>query len=123
MLEAAAAALRERVGEAFAAGDRTGPRLAALLGRLHDLAPVQAAATLTAPTVELRAYSLELRKQISFALAAAIEGGELPRCDVAQLARNIQINFAGAVATALLERRDAALEISTAFDLQLANYI
>jgi hypothetical protein len=88
-----------------------------------DLAPVQAAATLTAPTVELRAYSLELRKQISFALAAAIEGGELPRCDVAQLARNIQINFAGAVATALLERRDAALEISTAFDLQLANYI
>src|SRR5262245_57885087 len=35
-------------------------------------------------------YSLELRKQIAFALAAAVEAGELPPCEIAAQARRIQ---------------------------------
>lgn len=123
MLAATAAALRARVTAVFMGADATTPRLAVLRDCLNQLAPLQAAATLTAPTVDLSAYSLEVRKQISYALAWALEAGELPRCDVAQLARAIQINFAGAVATALLERRAAEREITTAFDLQFADYV
>jgi AcrR family transcriptional regulator len=123
MLEAAAASLQTRVSQVFGSADRMETPLANLLLCLRHLAPVQAAALTVAPVIELAAYSLELRKQISFALVSAIGAGQLPHCDVPQLARSIQLSFAGAVAVAELERRSAADEVASAVDLQLANYI
>lgn len=49
------------------------------------------------------AYSLELRKQIAFALSASVERGELPPCGVADIARRVQLGFYGLVCAALLE--------------------
>lgn len=49
------------------------------------------------------AYSLELRKQIAFALNKAVEQGELPPCPVADLARDIQLAYYGLVTAAILE--------------------
>jgi AcrR family transcriptional regulator len=51
-------------------------------------------------------YSLELRKRIAYGLAAAVEAGELPHCDIAAQARRIQLAYYGVVAAALLERPD-----------------
>jgi AcrR family transcriptional regulator len=53
------------------------------------------------PTVA-PAYELELRKHVAFALVAAVQQGELPHCDVATLARRIQIGYLGLVTLALL---------------------
>jgi hypothetical protein len=50
-------------------------------------------------------YSLELRKQIGYCLAEAIETLELPPCDVAALTRRIQLAYLGLAAAALLEAR------------------
>jgi AcrR family transcriptional regulator len=50
-------------------------------------------------------WSLELRKHIAFSLAGAVEAGELVHCDVALLARRIQIGFYGLALAALLEGR------------------
>jgi hypothetical protein len=68
-------------------------------------------------------FCLELRKQISYGLAAAIEAGELPHCDVARLARTIQVSVIGAVAAARLEAGDVAHEIRQAVHAQLDSYI
>ncbi len=73
--------------------------------------------------VPMSQYALELRKQISLSLAAAMEAGELPRCEVARLARTIQISALGAAAAALLERGDVGAEVVEALDAQLASYI
>ena len=50
-----------------------------------------------------QAYSIELRKQIGLCLAAAVEVGELAPCDVAGLARRIQIELYGRAAADMLE--------------------
>jgi AcrR family transcriptional regulator len=121
MLLAAAAALRGRVS--LAVGDaRQSSVLTGLRAALSLLAPDMVAAVQLAREVPLHHYALELRKQISFALAEAVEAAELPHCDVAQLARTIQISAMGAVAIALLERGDAVREVGLAFDAQLASY-
>lgn len=117
------AALSRRVGEVFVRRDGSGPALLAVQQTLSELAQVQVAASLLAPSVDLQGYALELRRQISFALVRAIEAGELPRLDVAQLARTLQIVFAGAVATALLERCDPGAEVALAVGAQLAEYV
>jgi AcrR family transcriptional regulator len=122
MLKAAALALRARLPAAFAA-DRQSSPLANLRGALHDLAPDLVAALRVAAAVPMGHYALELRKQISLSLAAAMEASELPRCDVAQLTRSIQISALGAAAAALLERGDVAAEVVEALDAQLASYI
>ena len=122
MLSAAADVLRARVSAAF--GDaRQDSVLAGLRAALVSLASDVGAALALASLISQDQYALELRKQISFALAEAVEAGELPHCDVAQLARTIQISAIGAVATARLERGDARLEVGRAVDGQLASYI
>ncbi|HEX6066223.1 MAG TPA: hypothetical protein VFZ04_18455 [Longimicrobiales bacterium] len=122
MLNAATRALRARLPAAFAAGPASSP-LANLRVALHDLAPDLVAALRVAAAVPMSQYALELRKQISLSLAAAMEASELPRCEVAQLARSIQISALGAAAAALLEHGDVAAEVVEALDAQLASYI
>jgi AcrR family transcriptional regulator len=123
MVAAAAEALRARISQVFETSGQEISALESLLASLQRLAPVQAAALHIASAVSQTAYSKELRKQISFALVSAIGAGELPHCDVAQLARSIQLSFAGAVVIALLEGREAASEVASAVQLQLASYV
>ena len=122
LLTAAASALRGRIAAAFAAS-RQPSALANLRAALPMLAPHLVASLSLAWLVPLDGYAVEMRKQISFSLAAAIEARELPRCDVAQLARFIQISALGAAATALLERGDPAALVRAALDAHLASYI
>jgi AcrR family transcriptional regulator len=122
LLAATAISLRNQIPAAFLDARQPSP-LAMLRSTLQALAPVIAAALELARSAGLEPFSLELRKQISFALAAAIEAGELPRCDVAALARTLQISATGAIAVAALERADAAVAVGEAFDTQLGSYI
>ena len=57
----------------------------------------------TARPAGAAAWSVELRKQIAFSLISAVEHGELPHCDVAALARRVQLLFDGAALAAQLE--------------------
>jgi AcrR family transcriptional regulator len=122
VLVAVAAALLARAVAVFGSPPRGGV-LAGLRAALTILAPELAAAVRLSAEVGLAAYALELRKQISYALAAAVDAGELPHCDVAELARTLQISAVGAVTLALLERGDPAGAVGLAVDAQLASYI
>ena len=123
LIEAAALALRARVATVFMDATREHPPLRGLSAALQSLSATHAAILRLANMSNQAAYSIELRKQISFTLAMAVEASELPRCDVAMLARTLQIAFSGAVATALLEGSDAAAEVAAAISTQLADYI
>lgn len=123
LLDAVAAALRARLADAFRAGRHPDSPLAGLNQALQLAASPIAAALRLSSLVSLGEFGIELRKHVSFALAAAIERGELPHCDVAQLARTVQISITGAVATALLERGDPGHEVANALQEQLASYI
>ncbi|HEY0305467.1 MAG TPA: helix-turn-helix domain-containing protein [Longimicrobiales bacterium] len=121
MLSAVSRALADQLAAVFAV---RGPSpLAALEAGLRRAAPLVSAAISLGPHAGADRFCLELRKQISYGLASAIEEAELPRCDVAQLARTIQISVAGAVATARLEGGDASVETALALRAQLATYI
>jgi AcrR family transcriptional regulator len=123
MLEAMADALARQIPPAFSGGPSP---LAGLQTGVVRAAPlIQAALSLAAlgTGAAMAAMPLELRKQISYALAGAIEAGELPHCDVAHLARTIQISVIGAVAAARLEGGDASLEVQQAVAAQLASYV
>lgn len=122
MLNAATRVLLTRLPAAFSTAGRSSP-LANLRGALHDLAPDLVAALRVAGAVPMGHYAIELRKQISLSLAAAMEASELPRCDVAQLARSIQISVLGAAAASLLEHGSVAAEVVAAVDAHLASYI
>jgi AcrR family transcriptional regulator len=123
LIEAAAVALRGRVAMAFMEAAREHRPLRGMIAALQSLASTHAAILRLASTSDRAAYSVGLRKQISFTLAMAVEASELPRCDVASLARTLQINFSGAVATALMEGSDAEAEVAAAIETQLADYI
>ena len=70
------------------------------------------------------AYSLELRKQIGYALSEAIEMGELARCDIAPQARRIQLAYFGALYAAVLEDRQiTAADIAALVRDSLAGYV
>ena len=116
MLAAGVAFLRGRLQSVFADSS-------SLVNALQTLAAEQRALSQVWLVPETAAYSLELRKQISFCLTRMVEAGELPRCDVAQLARTLQITFAGAVATAVLEGLDDKREIAAAISAQLDGYV
>ena len=88
-----------------------------------QLVPAIGAAILLPPDAGTGQFSLALRRQISFALAGAIEAGELPRCDIAQLAQALQIAIIGAVANARLEGGDVHSDVLQAVDLHLAAYV
>jgi AcrR family transcriptional regulator len=121
LIGAAVRALQARLVAAFNDAARLNPPLAALIQALQASAAPHAAILLLAQSAI--DYSLELRKQICFALAAAVEAGELPRCDVAMLARTLQITFTGAVALAALERGEVKAEVARSIEMQLANYV
>jgi AcrR family transcriptional regulator len=87
------------------------------------LAPAIAAVLALPPDPGTGQFSMAVRKQISFALSSAIEAGELPRCDIAQLGRTIQIAIVGAVGSARLEGGDVREEVLQAVDQQLAAYV
>ena len=125
LLEAAAVALRLRLLELFEANWRepSSPHLARLTTSLVQAGPLQDAASRLSPEADTSAFSHELRKQISLRLAIAVEAGELPRCDVAQLARTLQIAFAGAVSTARIEGRGLPEEVTAALAAQLDIFI
>jgi AcrR family transcriptional regulator len=125
LLDAVAVALRLCLLELFDAAwrDPASSHLALLSTSLIQAGPLQDAACRLSRDADTSAFSHELRKQISLRLAIAVEGGELPRCDVAQLARTLQIAFAGAVATASIEGRDLAEEVTSALAAQLDIFI
>ncbi|MGQ0561803.1 MAG: TetR/AcrR family transcriptional regulator [Gemmatimonadota bacterium] len=104
LLDAISELLLEQVRPAFAACGQAG--LAALRLGLASLPAGRHVIFLAARPAGAAAYSLELRKQIAFALAAAVEQGELPHGEVAALARRIQIEFYGLTVAAWLERTD-----------------
>jgi AcrR family transcriptional regulator len=69
-------------------------------------------------------YSIQLRKQIAFALAAAVESGELAHCDIADRARRIQLAYFGLVCAALLEGQVIVAEqITSIINENLADYV
>ena len=123
LLEATAATLAEHATATFTATPEPSGHLARLTWALQQLAPVQRAAARLTQWSDTAAYARELQKQISYQLAIAVEAGELPRCDVAQLARTLQITFAGAVEIAGMERRDVAQEIADAIEIQLSIFV
>ena len=123
LLEATAAILAERVTAVFAVAGAPLGQLARLTWALQQLAPVQRGAARLGASADLSGYTRELQKQISYQLAIAVEAGELPRCDVAQLARTLQISFAGAIEIAGMERRDVADEIAEAIAMQLSIFV
>ena len=89
--------------------------LAALEVSLARIARERQLVFLITRPVGAAAYSLELRKHIAFSLAGAVEAGELVHCDVALLARRVQIGFYGMAVAALLEGR--AVDESATHDL------
>lgn len=104
LLDRIASALRSRIGALFMAAPA-----APLDGLRFCLARLALTAQLDyflAFPDAAPAYSLELRKHIAFSLAAAVEAGELPPCDVASFARRIQILYFGHFMAARLEGRD-----------------
>ncbi|MGQ0814358.1 MAG: TetR/AcrR family transcriptional regulator, partial [Gemmatimonadota bacterium] len=101
LLDAIATAHVAGVGAAFSGS--TGSPLANLRRSLADIAAARHAAFFIPRPAGAAVYSLELRKHIAFSLASAIERGELPHCDVASLARRVQISYYGLTAAALLE--------------------
>lgn len=103
LLDAVSAALPGEVRELFDRPDTT--FLAALAANLALLAGSRHLAFLAARPAGAAAYSLEVRKQIAFSLIRAVEAGELVHCDVALLARRIQIGYYGLATAALLEGR------------------
>ena len=121
LMESLSTGLTTLVAPAFEHPD-TSP-LERLRAGSAQLAPAIGAAIALPSNAGTGQFSMELRKQISFALAAAIEAGELPRCDIAQLARVVQIAIVGAVANARLEGSDVRAEVLQAVDAQLAAYV
>jgi AcrR family transcriptional regulator len=125
LLAAVANALAARLPGQFA--DPVDPLnwspLVGLRACLIGLAPTVQAAAQLAAEADLSAFTRELHKQISYRLAIAVEAGELPRCDVAQLARTLQIHVAGAVVIARMAGSDVANEVGAAIDMQLASYV
>jgi AcrR family transcriptional regulator len=103
LLEAVSAAFRERVRDAFdVPGASPLAGLASSLARIADERHLVFVMTRPAGAA---AYSLELRKQIAFSLAGAVEAGELVHSEVSVLARRVQIGFYGMAVAALLEGR------------------
>ena len=101
LLDAISTALVMRVRQAFM---RTaGSPVLLLRSALLTLAAESGIVFLIARPAGGATYSLELRKQIAFALASAIEAGELPHCDVAACARRVQLLYYGALVASLLE--------------------
>jgi AcrR family transcriptional regulator len=123
LLQATAAVLAAEVPVRFRRVGAGASRLTELQAALLAMAPLQGAAMRLAPFTSLDRYARELRVQISYALAAAVEAGELPPVDVARTARMLQIAFAGAVSQAALERSEMAGEIAVVITAQLADYV
>lgn len=101
LLAAIAAAFLNDVREVFDRPDATS--MTGLASSMVILAAKNHLPFLLARPESAAAYSLEVRKQIAFSLVRAIEEGELVHCDVAVLARRIQIGFYGLMTAALLE--------------------
>ena len=123
LLSAVARLFADRIAVAFSA---PGPSpLAGLASALVSLSESGDLAVLLADFgAHGRAYSLELRKQIGFRLAAAIQAGELSQCDVAFFARRIQLGQYGLASAALLEGDVVtAASISAMLHEILAGYI
>ena len=70
------------------------------------------------------AYSRELRKQIAFMLGRGVETGWIAPCDIAALARRIQLGFLGMTMAALLEQTSVgADDIAGMIDEVISGYL
>ena len=118
MLAAAAGSVRARIVAAFLAQPDLASPLAMLRSALSELA-----AHRFLPGILDAAGSLELRKQISYSLAAAMETGEVVRCDIAPLARSIQVAFYGALVAAAADGVPADAETEAAVSAVLSVYV
>jgi len=101
LLQAVAEVYRAAIREAFALTAQS--RLASIGQALGLLSQSGHLSFLLAYPESAPAYSLELRKWIGQGLAAAVDAGELPMCDVATHARRIQLAYYGLATAALLE--------------------
>lgn len=101
LLDAVGLAFVGQVSAAFAV--RGSSQLDRIVGGLSGIDGARHLIFLASRPAAGAAYSLELRKQIGFCLAEAIETLELPPCDIAPLARRIQLAYLGLAAAALLE--------------------
>ena len=113
LLDAISSAFLEQVRDAFDVSAAS--PLAGLSVSLAKIARERHLVFLVTRPAGAAAWSLELRKHIAFSLAGAVEAGELVHCDVAVLARRIQIDFYGMAVAALLEGR--AVDESATHDL------
>ena len=101
LLDAVAHAYTAAVAAAFAL--HAGSHVDRLVQALEQLFADRHMVFLVAHRAGAARYSLELRKQIGYALAAAVEAGELPHCDVALHARRVQLAYYGVAVAAVLE--------------------
>jgi AcrR family transcriptional regulator len=121
LLIAVGQALVRQVAAAFAVAESS--ELRRMHSALLKLPAVQHFVFFSSRSGLAALYSLELRKQIAFALAAAVESGELAHCDVADRARRIQMAYYGVVCASLLEGQPVvASHISALIDEILADY-
>lgn len=99
MLEAVTSMLTHQIGASFRVATPSSlSRIKAALTRIAEAAPLRFLIQHGAP-----AFSLEIRKQIAFCLAEAVESREIAPCDVAESARRIQLAYYGQVMASLLE--------------------
>jgi AcrR family transcriptional regulator len=106
LLDAISASFLEQVLDAFTVYEAS--PMVALEMSLARIAAARHLTFMAARPAGAAAYSLELRKQIAFSLIGAVEAGELVHCDVAELARRIQIGFYGIATAALLEGQEVS---------------
>jgi AcrR family transcriptional regulator len=94
-----------------------------LEGALQASMPLVRAMLGAPPSQATAGFSKELKKQISYSIARMVDRGELPRCDIAKLARAVQFAFIGAVAAAALAEEDAQEAIRFAVQSQVEFFV
>lgn len=105
LFDAVAAAYHAAIASAFFSGRPPVPRIGEALTHLCAAGHLR---FLIGRPASAPAYSLELRKHIGLCLVEAVARNDMPHCDVAHLARRIQIAYYGAALASLLEGTDPA---------------
>ena len=101
LMDAVGTALTRQIPLAFAGNAAS--HLGSIAGAFEQISASGHLTFFAARPAGAAGYSLELRKNVGFAIAAAIEAGELAPCDVATTARRLQLAFYGLATAAALE--------------------
>jgi AcrR family transcriptional regulator len=122
LLDAIGNALVGQVSAAFAV--RSSSQVRRVVLGLSAIDIVRHLAFLAARPGAGAAYSQELRKQVGYCLAEAVETRELAQCDIADLSRRIQLAYLGLAAAALLETRPLEeAELNLLIDQIIADHL